>query len=396
MKKDKKSTSLPQILMISSERYPHHDTNTQQVIKNASAMSEAGVPVELLIPVQKKSFFNWKYDVVQAIYSYYNVPPVLKIKELKNVMPASDWRLEKFFHSLAAIFYALFKPKYKIVYTRNKFAALLCILFGKQFIFETYRRLGDDYPKAMRWFAKRAKKDFFVGMVLHSHVSKDSMIRAGIPEEKLLVLHNGYDDADMQPRLSKSAARQKLGLDPDQKYIVYTGNMQENKCIESLIDIAEHVPDAQFLLVGGREEDIDRLKTYSASKSLSNILLPGRQPISVVSDYLYAAEMLIIPPVSAPLEKFGRTVLPFKIFPYLAAGRVIVAPDLADMQELLVHEENAILVEPDNAIQNAEAIRALLADEARCQKLSDKSRETSKELTWEARGLKFKEWMEQR
>lgn len=389
-----KKTSLPNILMISSERYPHHDTNTQQVIKNATAMSEVGVPVELMIPVQKKQFFDWKYNVVEAIYEYYNVSKSLKITPLKNIMPASDWRLEKFFHSLVATIYSVLFRKKDIVYTRNKFAALICVLLGKKFIFETYRRLGDDYPKAMKWFSKRAQKDTFVGMVLHSHVSKNSMLKVGIPEEKLLVLHNGFDESDMQPRLSKLEAREKLGLDPEKKYIVYTGNMQKNKCIESLIDIAEGVPDAYFLLVGGREEDLERLSAYAKSKNLENVLMPGRQPIAMVSVYLYAADMLIIPPVSAPLEKFGRTVLPFKIFPYLAAGRVIIAPNLADMRELLIHEENAILVEPDNAKQNSEAILKVLYNPDFCDSLSKNARETSKGLTWEMRGKRFKEWYE--
>jgi glycosyltransferase involved in cell wall biosynthesis len=114
----------------------------------------------------------------------------------------------------------------------------------------------------------------------------------------------------------------------------------------------------------------------------------------MVSTYLFAGDLLIIPPVSAPLEKFGRTVLPFKIFPYLAAGRVIIAPNLADMKELLVHEKNAILVEPDNPSQNAEAIRDTLSDPIFCKKIGEESRETSMSLTWKARGLKFKKWFE--
>ncbi|MCR9290300.1 MAG: glycosyltransferase [Bacteroidetes bacterium] len=394
MSKKSSNNSLPNILMISSERYPHHDTNTQQVIKNATAMSEVGVPLELIIPVQKRNFFDWTYDLPEAVYKYYNVSKSLKISPLKNIVPASDLRLEKFFHSFVATIYAVLFRRNDIVYTRNKLAAFLCILLGKKFIFETYRRLGDDSPKTMKWFSKRAHKDSFVGMVLHSHVSKNSMLKAGIPEEKLLVLHNGFDESDMQPRLTQLEARQKLGLDPESKYIVYTGNMQENKCIESLIDIAESVPDAQFLLVGGREEDINRLKAYAKSKELKNVILPGRVPIAMVSTYLFAGDLLIIPPVSAPLEKFGRTVLPFKIFPYLAAGRVIIAPNLADMKELLVHEKNAILVEPDNPSQNAEAIRDTLSDPIFCKKIGEESRETSMSLTWKARGLKFKKWFE--
>ncbi|MCB0520019.1 MAG: glycosyltransferase [Lewinellaceae bacterium] len=384
---------LPRVAIISSERYPHHDTNTQQIIKNANAMSAAGLQVELVVPVQYKGFFKQNYDLSNAIYAYYNVPPGLKIKALRT-FPASNLRWEKFFHSIAGTLYAVFSKKIDLAYTRNKFTALLCLFFGKKFIFETYRRHGDEYPKTMRWLAKRARGNTFVGMVLHSKVAADSMQKAGFPKEKLLVLHNGYDNADMLPVLTKQAARDKLGLAAGTQYVVYTGNMQKNKCIESLVDMAGRLPNTVFLLVGGRPEDVDRLKQYAGMNRVSNVLFTGRLPISVVSEYLYAADVLIIPPVSAPLEKYGRTVLPFKLFPYLAAGRPILAPDQPDMRELLSHHENALLVEPDNLAQDAQALAMLLADEPLQEKLSENALDTSKGLTWEERAAKFIVWLE--
>ena len=387
---------LPFISIISSERYPHHDTNTQQVVKNASALHEVDIPVELVLPSQAKGFFDKNYHLDKAVYKYYNIPNGLKIREFKSV-PASDYRFEKFFHSIFSTLQAIFKKEIEVIYTRNRTAALLAFIFGKNIIFETYRRLGDEFPTAMKWLAKWSHKKSFIGIVLHSQVSADSMAKAGFPKEKLFVLHNGYDPTDMQPVLSKEEARKKLGLSQEEKYIVYTGNMQKNKCIEILLDIAVHLPNIKFLLVGGREEDLERLKIYSEEIGVNNnIIFTGRQPISIVSEYLYAADVLIIPPVSAPLEKFGRTVLPFKIFPYLAAGRPIVAPDLADMRELLKHEENAILVHPDSPKENAKAIDDLLKNNALQKRLSENAAKTSDSLTWLERGRKFKKWMGER
>ncbi len=387
------STALPFISIISSERYPHHDTNTQQVVKNASAFHEAGIPVELVLPMQAKGLFDGSYHLDQAVYRYYNIPKGLKIREFKSV-PASDFRFEKIFHSVFSTLQAIFKKDTEIIYTRNRTSALLAFLFGKNLIFETYRRLGNEFPIAMRWLAKWSNKKTFIGMVLHSQVSADSMQKVGFPKEKLFVLHNGYDPTDMLPILSKKEARQKLDLSPDGHYIVYTGNMQKNKCIEVLLDIATHLPQAKFLLVGGREEDLERLKLYGKEIGLKdNVIFTGRQPISVVSEYLYAADVLVIPPVSAPLEKFGRTVLPFKIFPYLAASRPIVAPDLADMRELLTHNENAILVQPDSPLENALAIDKLLKDNGLQKRLSENAFKTSASLTWLERGRKFKKWI---
>jgi alpha-maltose-1-phosphate synthase len=387
--------ALPTIAMISSERFPHHNTNTQQVIKNINGLHHIGMDVELIIPGNIQSFFNPKYHLAKEISKYYNVSNDLKIKVLKTV-PTSGLKLEKCFHSLIATIAAVFSSKYDLVYSRNKFSVLIAFFLGKKVMFETYRRLGDESPRIMKWAGKKAKSDKFVGMVLHSNVAAESMLRAGFPKEKLLVLHNGVDNSDMLPIMSKMEARQKLNLDLNAKYVVYTGNMQKNKCIESLVDIAAYLPDINFLLVGGKPEDIERLTTYCAAKKVKNVVLVERLPINEVSPYLYAADALIIPPVSAPMEKFGRTVLPFKLFPYLAAGRPIVAPNLADMRELLRHEENGILVTPDDAAQNAEAIRALFSDEKMQLQLAESAAETSRSLTWEARAEKFRNWLQGR
>ncbi len=384
---------LPFIAIISSERYPHHDTNTQQVVKNAYAIHQAGVPVELVLPSQIKGYLNNKYDLGSDVKKYYNIPDGLIIREFKTV-PASDLRLEKLFHSVLATIAAVFNNKIDIIYTRNRVAAFIALLFGKKLIFETYRRLGNEFPKTMKWLSRKTKNPSFVGMVLHSKVAADSMENSGIPKNKLFVLHNGYDQKDMQPILSKNEARIKLGLSKNEKYIVYTGNMQKNKCIEILLDIAARLPEYKFLLVGGRDEDLERLKNYEKSiGNKANVIYTGRQPIGVVSEYLYAADALIIPPVSAPLEKYGRTVLPFKIFPYLAAGRAIIAPDLADMRELLQHNINAILVQPDDPEQQALAINELLLDNELQNKLIKGALNTSSSLTWLERGKKFKNWI---
>lgn len=383
----------PKVAMISDERYPHHATNTQQVIKNASALHKTGIPVDLIIPCQFKQVFSKNYNLFNKIKDYYNVSGGLKFKTLFGFPAGSKWRIEKFTHCLSATIYVSLK-KYDIIYTRNEFIALLCLLFRKKVVFETYRRLGDEYPKIMTRLAKRAHKSSFLGMVLHSNLAAESMMKVGFPKEKLIVLHNGYDPSDMHPQLSKKEARKHLELSETKKLIVYTGNMQQNKGLESVIALAAQTPNADFLLVGGTQEDIDRLKAHAASLQTTNVLFAGRQPVAQVATYLYAADVLIIPTVSAPLQTFGRTVLPFKVFPYLAAGRAIIAPNLPDMKEVLKSGHNALLVRPDDTNDATNALHLLLNDESLCDNIGQNALETAEQLTWETRARKLSDWLE--
>lgn len=387
------SPPLPRVAIISDERFPHHATNTQQVVKNADALAAAGLPVSLVIPVQWKGLFKRGYSVKRAICEFYNVPPRLDIRKVPTI-PASDLRIEKFTHCFASLLYTRLKG-YDVVYTRNEFTAIFAVLFGFKTVFETYRKFGDEYPRLMRFLARFAGKPNFLGMILHSHLSFDSMRRAGFPEHKMVVMHNGFDFADMEPVMSKEEARNKLGWQLDASYVVYTGNMQPNKGVESLIDIAKLLPHVHFVLVGGTPTDVTRLGQYAEEKQCGNVIFTGYQPIKSLATYLYAADALIIPPVSAPLEKYGRTVLPFKTFLYLAAGRPVVAPRQPDLTEVLEHDYNAVLVPPDDPEASARALRRLLDDPLRLEQLGAHASESVKSLTWEARATKIISWLQQ-
>jgi glycosyltransferase involved in cell wall biosynthesis len=105
---------------------------------------------------------------------------------------------------------------------------------------------------------------------------------------------------------------------------------------------------------------------------------------------------LIQPPSSLPLHVVGNTVLPMKLFSYLAAARPIVAPDTADVRELLHNEDNALLVASGDAEATARAIRRLATEPALAARLAENARVTAEGLTWDARAEKLERFLMQR
>jgi glycosyltransferase involved in cell wall biosynthesis len=55
---------------------------------------------------------------------------------------------------------------------------------------------------------------------------------------------------------------------------------------------------------------------------------------------------------------------PLKIFDYMAAGRAIVAPDQPNIREILVHEETALLFDPEREDAMWAAVSRLIGDGA--------------------------------
>ncbi len=79
----------------------------------------------------------------------------------------------------------------------------------------------------------------------------------------------------------------------------------------------------------------------------TRVTFTGWLPPASVTAELARAHVLVLPNTRTHTSE--RYTSPLKLFEYLAAGRPIVASDLAAIREVLRDEENALLVEPGSA-----------------------------------------------
>ena len=118
-------------------------------------------------------------------------------------------------------------------------------------------------------------------------------------------------------------------------------------------------------------------------------------PVDKLVHYLLAADVLLIPPTADPLLKHGKTVLPMKLFMYLAAGRTILAPAMPDMMPIL-NDRNAVLIKPDNLNEAAEKIRQIFAKPEWATSLAKQAYLDSKTYTWQNRARKIISFLNER
>src|SRR5450759_3951103 len=159
----------------------------------------------------------------------------------------------------------------------------------------------------------------------------------------------------MEPRLDKGEARRQIGMAGPEPIVCYAGHIQQRKGIDMVIDLAARLPETRFLICGGFPEDVANAERLAAERGAKNMRFTGWIDVAKLAPYLYAADVLLVPPARAPLERYGNAVLPIKTYTYLSAGRVIVAPRLPDVEEVLQDGENALLVTPE---QPEEAVAA--------------------------------------
>jgi glycosyltransferase involved in cell wall biosynthesis len=260
------------------------------------------------------------------------------------------------------------------------------------FAFEHYRLWPDKY-RWLRPFMRRSSGDAkCLGVILHSRHAADAYVRAEVAQDRLLVAHNGSEAVRLGEPLTRAAARGRLGLPADRAIALYAGRIGGDKALDRIGELARLRPEVLFLLVG---DDGSREAARAAPKG-DNVRLVPWQEHKTLGPWLWAADVLLVPPSRAPLDRFGNCVLPIKLFTYLAAGRPILAPDAPDTRELLTDGETALLVEPDRAEAAGAALDRLLAEPDLAARLSANALALAGELTWDRRAQAIAEFLRQR
>ncbi len=363
---------------------PARETDSEQALQTLAAFARQGAEVRLVLPAQRNA------RSARELSEHYQVQGEFELVYVPT--PFERWPTpRKWWHAARAAQLPAVRSA-ELIYTRN-FPTLFALARGTQpFAYETYRPWPDQFPVLRPPFRAALQSRLCLGAVLHSQLASDCYERLGVERERLLVAHNGHDPARFDAPPPRAELRAQLGLPGERPLVVYTGHINLTKGLDTVFQLARRLPEALFLLVGSE----GRGAVEVLARKHPNIQFVPWQPFETVTRYLLAADVLLQPPSGLPLRFIGNTVLPMKIFLYLAAGRPIVAPDLPDLREVLQHGVNALLVPTGDPEAAASAVGRLLAEPALAQRLAAAARQTAAGLTWDARARKVLSFLQRR
>ena len=365
------------ISYITDQYLPQTATDTEQLVSMCAALGQAGADVSIYGP---RNWFK-PTQSVRELADYYKTAESFDYKPVNGLMPTFRG-LEKISHPLFSVINKSLRQS-DLIYTRNIPAVLWFLFFTRiPVVYETYRPWPDQKPRTISFFKWLGNHPRMAGLVLHSKLAADSYELAGVPSRKMLVAHNGYNPLIMEPVLEKSEAKQLTGLDPARPVVTYTGRVNMKKGLKVILTLAESYPAIDFVVVGseGNGEFERKARFYN------NILVFDWKPFEEVTPFLYASDILLIPPTTAPLTETGNTVLPMKTFLYMAANRPILGPDNVDLKEVLKDGETARLIEPDKPDLLITALGDLINDKQLQTRLASNALASVRNNTWEDRG----------
>ena len=369
------------VAYISYSKIPSREANSVHVMKMCQAYTREGYDTTLYAPCPKEGPLDpdtlWRrYGISEPFSIEYVLVRHYPLTMLKD----HGYAMETAFRCR--------KSGAALVHTRHLYSAMWTSLLGIPTVYEVHYpvlggRLGALYYRTL------LKGRGFRKLAVITHALKRLFPKGPLDDGDVIVAPDGIDLERFEHLPGPEAARETIGIKKDAFTVGYAGHLYAGRGVELIFSLAETLPDVTFIVAGGREEDIERVRGEAAAGGLSNIVLTGFVDNSDLPLYLAACEVLLMPyqrkvATINPLDDTSAFMSPMKMFEYMATGRLIISSDLPVLREIL-NGDNAVLCPPEDPEAWRAAVEKAAADRDWRESLASRALSDVKEYTWQKR-----------
>lgn len=196
-------------------------------------------------------------------------------------------------------------------------------------------------------------------VVALSEVSKAQLIERGVAAEKISVVPNAVDEAEVGREFDQRQIRRELGLAEEAVLIGTVTAVVDYEGLDTLIVALEHLPREYKALIVGDGTARPELEDLARRLGLTDrVFFAGRQPSEGIWRWYAALDVFVVPRKDT---KVTRTVTPIKPLTGMALNVPVVASDLPALRE--VTGERAIYVVPEKPGALARGIQSAIGVE---------------------------------
>lgn len=368
------------IISIAGARIPSDTANSIQVMKVCQALVQLGHKVTLLVPggtPRRITAADSHWSELRAAYGLHTSFDF-------EYLPATGLLGRRIF-SLQAVRRAL-ALDCSLVYTWFPQSAVFALLTGRPVVFEIHEPPSGVFgPLWYQLFAALPGRKRLVSITQALVQVLNRRYGTRLRPDEIVIAPNGVDLGRFASLPDPEPARRQLSL-PQAPTVLCAGHLYAGRGADLFLALAEATPDAQFVWVGGRPQDVAEWRERAAG--LANVTFTGFVPNQEIPLHLAAGDVLLMP--------YGQTIAgssggnsaeicsPMKMFEYMAAGHAILTSDLPVIREVL-DETTAVFCPPEDVQAWQSALRALLDDPARRQALGKSARCMVEKYTWQTR-----------
>lgn len=399
------------LVYIANARIPSEKAHPYQIVQMCEAFAEQDIVVELWYarrrnPHPAASDF-WSHYGIQAVFAAQTLP-CADLFPLANRLPSA---LRQIGNRLAALLQLLTfnlsvigrlrrLPTDTLIYSRDPITLWLISWLRPKLARESFFE-AHTYPETQTGARIRgvlSKK--IAGTIVITEALAERYASLGFPQERILTEHDGVNLTRFDGLHDQDTCRKQLGWRQDAFIIGYLGRLvgglqDMDKGLDTLIAAVDSLRqqhsdvDIRLALVGGPESFIPKLLAKHPDLS-AYLIAPGQVTPGDVPQYLAAFDVCTIP--SPWNDFFAYYTSPLKLFEYMAVKRPIVASALPSTEEILTHEENALLIPPSDVDALQSALEKLLTKPELAQVLAQQAFQDVEHYTWNNRAARIVAW----
>ncbi len=189
------------------------------------------------------------------------------------------------------------------------------------------------------------------------------------------VVYNGVDEKTFTPGEAGGNWRKRLGIPEGKKIVLCVCRLVEQKGIVFLLE-AMHDVDAALVLLGRGPLETE-LASYAAAHRVSEKLFPCTERISdsELVDLYRTADVFVLPSLYEP---FGMVIVEA-----MSCGKPVIGTGVGGIPEIIREDTNGLIVPPRNPRALANAINAVLLNDAKARRFGLAGRKiVENEFTW--------------
>ncbi len=364
------------IACLANIRLPTERAHGLQIMSMCRAFAQEGHETRLFVPKRRNAIAAtpWEHYGMAPVFEIVEVPIFDFVRFDRVLGRAALWLNALQFARAARKAVRAFAPD--AVYARDPW--FVSVDPRTKYVYEAHDFPASVTPLHRRFWDRAAR------VVAVTEGLRKAFIAAGVPEGKVVAAHDGVDAAKFSVPETKAEARAKLGLPAEGFIAAYTGHLYPYKGADDLLEACAHLrPATRVVFVGGRPDDLERLKMRAEVLGARNAVFVGPVPHAQVPLYLRAADAAVLP-TRASDRHAAEFLSPLKLFEYLAAGKAIVATDTPSVREIL-DDRSAAFVPPSDPEALAKALNALADVPAKAAELERASASLAAGHSWAAR-----------
>jgi glycosyltransferase involved in cell wall biosynthesis len=361
--------------------------NVIQVINMCQAFAQLGLDVTLALPKPKEQ----NTPTSDSYTTQLGQKPEFKVLEFTKHTFLNRFQILGNYFSARSI---LKSVNADLLFVRDPLLFYLGLQNDFPTIFEAHNITLHDNKYFSRFWERLLFSQIsnlnFIKFITISQALANKWKEKGITEERLLILHGGFDPKIFGNLKTFEEARREIGIPISKKVITYAGSLYQDRGIERILLLAKEFKDVIFLVVGGRDNERNSYVLSSKKQGLTNIHWIGHVPHAEVANYLQAADVLLM--LWTWEVKTIEFCSPMKMFEYMASEKPIVGEAYPTIKEVLVDEETAYLAQPGSLESLKEKLEQALNSDQKSKEIAIKSRKTALEkFTWHQRAKKILE-----